>query len=88
MKWIVLWVVISTWMIPCPSPGPSCDEYGRCSEVTTSTLEMCWESSREDKSKEFATLEKAQEFVAAGKESCEGLYRCDLENFRIKEIKK
>ena len=78
MKWIVLYTIIKSTLIPCPPTEVVCDEYGVCPQSYATTSQACFETTRQQKSVEFATLEAATEFMEKGKEKYgEQLYGTD-----------
>ncbi len=66
ITWLVTWVVISIWMIPCPQSAPAHDEYGRRFDNAQILSVACWDSESIKKQKIFDTLIEAKVFVDAG----------------------
>ena len=92
IKFIVTWIVVTSYLVPCPPPAPRCDDYGRCGDASFTTAQACYDSKEKPMSKEFATIREAEDFVWAGKlDSCDdigsiGQLDC-LKNFKILEVK-
>jgi len=79
MKWLVLWVAINSYIVPCPSDCGGVDEYGIENPCTETLAIACWHTDREEMSREFYTFNEAKHFVL------EGLER-GIEGFEIKRI--
>jgi hypothetical protein len=82
MKWIVFWIVVNTYQIPCTQAGPTIDDFGVVHENNSYTLQLCWDSSEKEMNKEFDTLEQAQVFFNKVTKDCKS---CN--NIKIKELK-
>ena len=64
MKWIVVWIALSWFSVPCDTgPTSYVDEYGRESMTTTVTLMNCIDHKQREMERYFDTLEEAQAFV-------------------------
>ena len=92
MKWLVLWTLISMNPVPCQQATPVPDSYGRAPQYTSMVSLACWDVSRKSMSREFASFEDAKKFVDEGMESCKDktmlfLGDCDLQDFRVEEIR-
>jgi hypothetical protein len=69
MKWIVMYVIIQTYLVPCPTPEPTYDEFGIRTNESMNVLSVaCYDTRKTNKEKKFDSLEEAQEFVKKGKE--------------------
>lgn len=62
MKWLVTWIIISTFITPC-EPIFRIDEYGRTSITNESNLVICWDSRTTPMRKYFDSYEDAKRFV-------------------------
>ena len=80
MKYLVIWFWLQTFMIPCPQSAPIPDKFGRVSEITISTLQICWDTNIIQQEQYFKTLKEAQDFIVEGEK--EG----DLVDFELKVI--
>ena len=58
MKYIVLWCLIHTVIIPCPHK-PNIDEFDRVTNSMIQTLELCWETETTHHSKQFQDRDSA-----------------------------
>lgn len=80
MKYLVIWIWLQTFIVPCPQPIPTPDKFGRVFETTTYTLQMCWDTNSMPQQQYFKTLKEAQDFIAEGKKED------DLIGFELKVI--
>ena len=73
MKWIVMYVIVNTFVAPCPIPSPSYDEFGVRTNSDYNTFAItCFDTTKERHEKLFDTLEEAESFVKRGKEKYSG----------------
>ena len=88
-KWKVTWEVVTTYMISCPQPEPTSDEFGRVREINSMTLQACWDTRVTQHERFFSSLEYAEAFVKRGKEQESSMLwqEPDLQNFKIWETK-
>jgi hypothetical protein len=91
MKWIVFWVALSINQTPCEVPGPFTDEYGILHDgLYQTTLMACFKTDKKNMSKEFDSLEDAQEFVDKAMKACghdRQMFVSSCGDFEIKELK-
>ena len=86
-EWIVEWEVVDMILIPCPESEPVPDEYGRMPQSNASNLVACWDIIRQSRTRNFDTLEEAEEFVQRGKDSVKGeAINKSLQNFLIRKV--
>jgi len=76
--WLVTWIVLNTFLVACPSPPIICDEFGRCPHSVVTTLQACWDTTKEVHSQRFESSDEAVAFVKRG------LEQKDLTDFEIK----
>jgi hypothetical protein len=91
MKWIVFWVALSINPGPCPQPEPFTDEYGIYhAGYYMQTSQACFETKKNNMSKEFDSLEAAQAFVDKAIKACghdRQMLVSSCGDFEIKELK-
>jgi len=63
IAYIVTYLIIQSFSVPCPQSGPTVDKFGRIYEQTMVTLQLCYDTRRTSMRKEFITFEEAAEFV-------------------------
>lgn len=63
MKWIVMWVVLTSYSVPCNNPSPSPDAYGRLPSTISMTLMACAETIETSHQKEFDSESEARKFI-------------------------
>lgn len=89
MKWLVTWIVITWFSIPCPVSPPSFDEFGREHISNSVTLGICYDSEITRHERYFDARKEAESFIKRAKASCEENLRlsseCDLRDFKIAE---
>ena len=92
MKWLVTWLVITWFSIPCPISPPSFDEFGRKSMSGQFNLIACYDTDTARHERYFNTQKEAKEFIKRAKASCEEIHAywygddCDLKDFKIEEV--
>ena len=85
-EWVVSWDVVEMNMIPCPTPEPVPNEFGRTPQSNAMTLAACWKDIVTPMTRSFETFEEAEEFVQQGKEIVKKEWNPTLRNFAIREI--
>ena len=70
MKWVVIWFVLNSWMVPCEPMGPQIDEYGRKTEPMFITAQACFEEERTRMTKEFESFDAAYKFLSYARADC------------------
>ena len=71
IKFIVVWTVINSFMVPCASnPSSGYDEYGQYWENGVSSLEICYDTKVLEMSKEFNHHAQATYFLDKAREEC------------------
>ena len=71
MKWIVVWIVVNSWIIPCDhGPTEWVNEYGQKYYSNTYTLETCWDSEGKSMEKEFDSYAEAYSFMVQVNTEC------------------
>ena len=86
MTWVVFWVVVNTFLVPCPAPVNPIAEYGIQGQALFTTALACYDSVSTRMSKEFDTKEEAEAFVAKGKTLCQGDWdNCQVSGWHITE---
>jgi len=87
-KWLVLWVVMNMFPVPCSAPEPVPSEYGIESSIVAVNAVACFDSTSKEMRKTFDTKKEAEEFVEKGKEKCDSFFDCGLSDWQIVEIAK
>ena len=85
--WMVSWYVVEVNMIPCPTPEPIPDEFGRVPLSNVTTLAICWKDIIIPMTRSFETFADAETFVQRGKDIVKKEWNPTLGNFSIKELK-
>jgi len=63
IAYIVTYLIIQSFTIPCPQPGPTVDKFGRVYENTMVTLQLCYATKMTPMEKKFTTFEEATAFI-------------------------
>lgn len=91
ITWLVTWIVVSTFHVPCPQPEAVIDEFGMGGMPSTvTTLQACYETSEKAHSKEFASYREAAEFIEKAKKLARKEFHFNdqyIKNIELKEIK-
>lgn len=66
IKYIVTWLVINSYSVPCPVQPPIEDEYGRVTQPSMQLAIVCYKSDTTFKTKEFVSRKEAIEFIKKG----------------------
>jgi hypothetical protein len=76
--WIVTWTIITMFIVSCPEPVKTPNEFGVVQPTTSMTLQACYDTNKREMSKEFNTKEEAEAFIAAGKKKYpDKVFHCD-----------
>ncbi|MHC4752416.1 MAG: hypothetical protein ACYTFW_21395, partial [Planctomycetota bacterium] len=67
---VVVWFVLNSWVVPCPDPADTVDEFGREFQTLVTTTQACWDSESKRMSKEFDSRINAELFMARAKREC------------------
>ena len=85
--WLVSWIAVSVFSVPCPQPGPYIDEFGVVRDQNMMTLQMCYDSNKKEMQREFDTLDEAVEFVKGGVDKYGGKgFTSRAEGWRIEAV--
>ena len=93
IKWMVFWIIVNAYNVPCPQAGPTIDEFGIVHSSNSYTLQLCWDVDKKEMKREFETLEDAKAFVDKGLRECgktsnNGNYmQSACKDFRIVELR-
>jgi len=85
MIWVVTWIVVSTFMVPCPVNYPKPDKFGVTMPSNATYANICWESTEKMMIQEFATEEEAVAFIEEGKKRYTGFTDCNLKDFKLEK---
>ena len=87
MKWIVIWIAVTSYSVPCPSV-PALDEYSGTRPITyTSCLVNHTDSTKKDMMKLFETKEEALLFIENAPTSNGWSMGTRTQEMRLGEIK-
>ena len=86
IKFIVFWVIVNSFISPCPEPPTSYNEFGIENRSNVIFAITCYGTEILNKQKEFSSYEEAITFVEKGKLYCEGRWDCNLRSWRIEKI--
>ena len=70
MKWLVIWVVVNMWIVPCPIPPATEDEYGRSTMSNTELSVACWDTEAIKMQKEFESYGSAYKWMVNAQVDC------------------
>ena len=90
MKWLVVWIVIQTFNVPCEHPDPPPDKFGREALGFNTTAVACFEEEKTEHHKFFETIEKAKAFIKDGEKELikpNDVFNNGLKDFRLYELK-
>jgi len=73
MKWIVIWFVLNSWIVPCEPQEPIkfVDKYGRESYSLIQTDMLCYDSETKEMTKEFKSYGEAYRFMVNAQVECQ-----------------
>jgi hypothetical protein len=89
MKWLVIWVVIQTFNVPCVPVLQPPDQFGREYYSMATNAVACFEEKKSEHYEFFESIEDARTFIEAGEEENNNLYTgfgSQLKDFRIYEL--
>lgn len=79
-KYIVTWLVIETYSVPCFPPPPTVDEYGRKTTEVSGIMINCLKTDTTRNEKYFDTRGEAMKFIKGG------AGQIDLRQFKLDSI--
>ena len=91
MHWLVTWVIVSSFLVPCSAPEPACDQYGRCGSNMVTLAIACYDTEKTEHTRSFKTEKEAREFVdgmqdgLCGDLHLNGYYITDVKIFKAVE---
>ena len=70
IKYIVVWIVLNSFLVPCDFEPLGPDEYGRESSVYVVPAIACYGSTETKMEKWFNSFEEAHEFMVRAQKDC------------------
>ena len=86
MKWIVFWIAVSVFNVPCDFPAPTEDEYGFKSDMSMVPAIACFKKSEKQMYKIFDDPVAAEAFFDNANKCGEIVFSHCVKDMVIKEL--